>query len=76
MSAKFSMLLVDGHVVGRYASFLTALALLFGAYYMFNIEYPAEAAVTLEFAQRLAIVTALTICLPVCFNYIEFEVFF
>lgn len=54
MAAKHSMLLVDGKVIGRYSSFLTAFALLFGAYYMLNIEYryPFEAAVTLEFVQR------------------------
>ena len=52
LSAKQYMLLVDRKVIGHYSSFVTAFALLFDAYYMFNIEYPSEAAVTLEFAQR------------------------
>jgi len=47
-----SILVVDGQVLGRFNSFSSARALLFGSYYIFNIQYPKEAAGTLEFLQR------------------------
>ena len=31
---------------------LVAVALLFGSYFLFNIEYPQEGSATLEFIQR------------------------
>ena len=50
-SKKFS-LVVDGKAVCDTTSFFSALSLLFSSYYIFNTEYPREAAATLEFIQR------------------------
>ena len=52
LAARQFALVLDGRVFGRYGSYLTALTLLFATYYIFNIQYPKEAAVTLEFIQR------------------------
>uniref|UniRef100_A0A3B3QPE7 Uncharacterized protein n=1 Tax=Paramormyrops kingsleyae TaxID=1676925 RepID=A0A3B3QPE7_9TELE len=49
------MLSIEGRVVLRmsdHSDFTSALAVLFGSFYVFNIEYPEEAATTLEFIQR------------------------
>lgn len=32
---------------------MTAIALLFGSFFMFNISYPVEASATMEFMQRV-----------------------
>ncbi|XP_076841673.1 uncharacterized protein LOC143485891 [Brachyhypopomus gauderio] len=56
LSAKNWMLSIEGQVVIPHLSpmpdFITALAVLFASFYVFNIEYQVEAATTLEFVQR------------------------
>ncbi|XP_040888005.1 uncharacterized protein LOC121194625 [Toxotes jaculatrix] len=52
-SSKRFMLSVDGTIVQEnISSFLSALCMMFGSYYCFNIHYPLELASTLEFLQR------------------------
>jgi len=50
------MLALEGKVVIESShlqlDFTSALAVLFGSFYVFNIEYQEEAASTLEFIQR------------------------
>ena len=48
---------MDGDILGRYTSYLDAMALLFVVYYVFNIHYPQEAHCTLEFLQRWVYLT-------------------
>ncbi|KAL6457325.1 hypothetical protein MHYP_G00342880 [Metynnis hypsauchen] len=58
LGAKKWMLSIEGKVVlqlSDHSDFASALAVFFGSYYVFNIEYPAEAATSLEFIQRLAL---------------------
>ncbi|XP_041824837.1 uncharacterized protein LOC121629269 [Melanotaenia boesemani] len=55
LGARKWMLSIEGGVVlklSETSNFTTALAVLFASYYVFNIEYPAEAATSLEFIQR------------------------
>uniref|UniRef100_A0A672HBJ7 Sterile alpha motif domain containing 3 n=1 Tax=Salarias fasciatus TaxID=181472 RepID=A0A672HBJ7_SALFA len=53
LEAKRWMLSIEGKVVLQLSSdFTSALSVLFGSYYVFNIEYPEEAATSLEFIQR------------------------
>ncbi|RXN05325.1 hypothetical protein ROHU_033470 [Labeo rohita] len=55
LGAEKWMLSIEGRVVlqlSDVSDFTSALAVLFGSYYVFNIEYPEEAATTLEFIQR------------------------
>jgi hypothetical protein len=47
------MLVLHRTVVSTAYDFAGAFTLLFGAFYNVNFEYPAEAATTLEFIQRL-----------------------
>ncbi|KAL6477755.1 hypothetical protein MHYP_G00135900 [Metynnis hypsauchen] len=57
LRAKKWMLSIEGKVVlqlSDHSDFASALAVFFGSYYVFNIEYPAEAATSLEFIQRRA----------------------
>lgn len=52
-------LVVDKHVVcSSTTNLLTAVALMFGSYFIFNIGYPTEACATLEFIQRYEVVLA------------------
>ncbi|XP_019118302.2 uncharacterized protein LOC109139344 isoform X2 [Larimichthys crocea] len=52
-SSKRYMLSVDKQIVNdNIPSFMTAVCLMFGSYYCFNIHYPAELASILEFLQR------------------------
>ncbi|XP_046900161.1 uncharacterized protein LOC124483673 [Hypomesus transpacificus] len=52
-SSKRFMLSVDRTIVhNNIPSFVSALCLMFGSYYCFNIHYPSELASTLEFLQR------------------------
>jgi hypothetical protein len=52
MSSAFR-LIVDRRVVcSDINNPLSAVALLFGAFFVFNISYPVEASATLEFIQR------------------------
>ncbi|KAG5263565.1 hypothetical protein AALO_G00266190 [Alosa alosa] len=52
-SAKRFMLSVDRNIVqDSIPSFVSAICLMFGSYYCFNIHYPACLASTLEFLQR------------------------
>ncbi|XP_022538843.2 uncharacterized protein LOC111195522 isoform X2 [Astyanax mexicanus] len=52
-SAGRFMLSVDRSIVqDNIASFISALCMMFGSYYCFNIAYPSELASTLEFLQR------------------------
>ena len=44
----------DGTVLGTAANIEEGIALLFSSYYVFNLEYAAQAQVTLEFFQRYA----------------------
>jgi hypothetical protein len=47
------MLAIDQVIVCQgLKSFLSAFAILFAAFYVFNIEYPATASGTMEFIQR------------------------
>uniref|UniRef100_A0A8C9XE83 Uncharacterized protein n=1 Tax=Sander lucioperca TaxID=283035 RepID=A0A8C9XE83_SANLU len=47
------MLFIEGRVILHSdADFPAALAVFFGSFYVFNIEYPEEAATSLEFVQR------------------------
>uniref|UniRef100_A0A9J8DLI9 Uncharacterized protein n=1 Tax=Cyprinus carpio carpio TaxID=630221 RepID=A0A9J8DLI9_CYPCA len=58
LGAKKWMLSIEGRVVLQLSDrseFTSALAVLFASYYVFNMEYPAEAATTLEFIQRFFI---------------------
>ena len=56
LSAKQWMLALEGKVfitpTNLQMDFTSALAVLFGSYYAFNIEYQPEAASTLDFIQR------------------------
>lgn len=70
IAVQESALVVDGKAIGKYHSFLTALTLLFGVYYVFNIEYPGAAAATLEFIQRY--LKSYSFCLQPMFNQIIF----
>lgn len=52
-SSRRYMLSIDRNLVStNIASFISALCLMFGSYYNFNIHYPSELASTLEFLQR------------------------
>ncbi|KTG38773.1 hypothetical protein cypCar_00003539 [Cyprinus carpio] len=52
-SAKRFMLCVDQNIVhNNIPSFISAVCLMFGSYYCFNIHYPSQLASTLEFMQR------------------------
>jgi len=54
MTAKLFMLAIDGVIVlHEIKDPLTAIGLLFGSFFVFNLHYPASASVTLEFIQRL-----------------------
>ncbi|XDV33478.1 hypothetical protein PO909_003877 [Leuciscus waleckii] len=58
LGAKKWMLSIEGRVVLQLSDcseFTSALAVLFASYYVFNMEYPEEAATTLEFIQRFFI---------------------
>ncbi|TRY89934.1 hypothetical protein DNTS_033701, partial [Danionella cerebrum] len=50
------MLTIEGEVVceSTHPSFLSGLATFFAAFYVFNLEYPEEAACTMEFIQRFS----------------------
>ncbi|RXN37846.1 Prolyl-tRNA synthetase associated domain-containing 1 [Labeo rohita] len=53
-TAKRFMLCVDRNVVhDNIPSFISAICMMFGSYYCFNIHYPSELASTLEFLQRI-----------------------
>lgn len=53
LTAKKWMLVIDRHVVAdNILSFLSALGMLFSAYYCFGIEYNEGAPATLDFFQR------------------------
>ncbi|KAK0151910.1 hypothetical protein N1851_006714 [Merluccius polli] len=48
-----TMLSVDRNIVNDHIpSFISALCLMFGSFYCFNVHYPSELASTLEFLQR------------------------
>ncbi|KAJ8354112.1 hypothetical protein SKAU_G00216790 [Synaphobranchus kaupii] len=52
-SSRRFMLSVDRNIVqDNIPSFVSALCMMFGSYYCFNIHYPSELASTLEFLQR------------------------
>ncbi|CAL8301249.1 unnamed protein product [Gadus morhua 'NCC'] len=59
LSAKQWMLALEGKVfitpTNLQMDFTSALAVLFGSYYAFNIEYQPEAASTLDFIQRFLV---------------------
>ena len=53
LKAEQYLVLVDGKVlVSNITSYINSLAVLFGTYYAFNIQYPTDAEATLEFMQR------------------------
>ncbi|PIK53134.1 hypothetical protein BSL78_09958 [Apostichopus japonicus] len=53
LTAKKWILVIDRHVVAdNILSFLSALGMLFSAYYCFRIEYNEGAPATLDFFQR------------------------
>ncbi|RXN15703.1 hypothetical protein ROHU_027865 [Labeo rohita] len=59
LGAEKCMLSIEGRVVlqlSDVSDFTSALAVLFGSYYVFNIEYPEEATTTLEFIQSVPFV--------------------
>ncbi|XP_041839626.1 uncharacterized protein LOC121638736 [Melanotaenia boesemani] len=49
---KWIMSIEGACVMGPHCNLLHGLAAVFAAYYVFNLQYPAEAASTLEFIQR------------------------
>ncbi|XP_025755308.1 uncharacterized protein LOC109194489 isoform X2 [Oreochromis niloticus] len=52
-AAETFMLSIDKKIVNdRIATFTSAICLMFGSYYCFNIHYPVELRSTLEFLQR------------------------
>ncbi|KAL3053079.1 hypothetical protein OYC64_005580 [Pagothenia borchgrevinki] len=52
-SSRRFMLSVDRNIVqDNIPSLVSALSMMFGSYYCFNIAYPSELASTLEFVQR------------------------
>ena len=54
LTAKSFMLGIHGVVVLHAVQDpLTAIGLLFGAFFVFNLHFPASASITLEFIQRL-----------------------
>lgn len=60
-SSRQFMLSVDRNIVqDNISSFVSALCMMFGSYYCFNIHYPSELASTLEFLQRCVFVLALS----------------
>lgn len=58
MGARRWMLSIEGGVVlklsetSNFTTATTALTVFFASYYVYNIDYPAEAATSLEFIQR------------------------
>ncbi|MEQ2215329.1 hypothetical protein XENOCAPTIV_030748, partial [Xenoophorus captivus] len=50
--AKRFMLSVDQQMGRNISCFISALCMMFGSYYCFNIHYPLGLASTLEFLQR------------------------
>ncbi|KAF1389442.1 hypothetical protein PFLUV_G00073470 [Perca fluviatilis] len=53
MKPRAWMLSIEGQVVmGPHANFINGIAAVFASYYNFNLQYPEEAACTLEFIQR------------------------
>ena len=60
-SSRRTMLSVDRNIVNDHIpSFISALCLMFGSFYCFNIHYPSELASTLEFLQRCLLCLAFT----------------
>ncbi|RVE74170.1 hypothetical protein OJAV_G00019550 [Oryzias javanicus] len=52
-SAEMFMLSIDKNIVNdKISSFTSAICLMFGSYFCFNIHYPVELRSTLEFLQR------------------------
>ncbi|CAI5679501.1 unnamed protein product [Oreochromis niloticus] len=52
-AAETFMLSIDKKIVNdRITTFTSAICLMFGSYYCFNIHYPVELRSTLEFLQR------------------------
>ncbi|TWW76510.1 hypothetical protein D4764_13G0011720, partial [Takifugu flavidus] len=52
-AAETFMLSIDNEIVNNYIiSFTSAICLMFGSYYCFNVHYPVELRSTLEFLQR------------------------
>ena len=59
-SSRRIMLSVDRNIVNdNITSFVSALHMMFGSYYCFNIHYPSELAATLEFLQRCVFLDSL-----------------
>ena len=53
LGAKLFMVCVDRVVIQESCSnFIDGLAMMFASYYVLNIQYPQEAALTLEFIKR------------------------
>ena len=52
LSCDNFLLVINQVFVGRASSFLSAFSTLFAAYFVLNIEYPAEASATMEFVQK------------------------
>lgn len=60
MADRF-MISIDGVIINNnITSFRVALAMLFSAYYIFNIQYPSDAEATLEFIQRYVFIAVRT----------------
>ncbi|KAI4888205.1 hypothetical protein NFI96_030197 [Prochilodus magdalenae] len=51
-SRRFTLSVDQNVVQDNIPSFISALCMMFGSYYSFNIHYPSELASTLEFLQR------------------------
>lgn len=51
-NAEEYIVFLDGKASTHTDNIFSAVAILFSSYYVFNIEYPKEACVTMEFIQR------------------------
>ena len=64
--AEEYILFLDGKASTHTDNIFSAVAVLFASYYVFNIEYPTEACITMEFIQRYV-----DIVKHVCLNYLN-----
>ncbi|CAL1293973.1 unnamed protein product [Larinioides sclopetarius] len=51
-NAKKNALLIDGQITTYCSDFTTIVTVLLASYFVFNIEYNADTALTMEFIQR------------------------
>lgn len=51
-TSKEFILFIDSTVAAHSTNFMSSVTMLFASFYIFNIEYPETACITLEFLQR------------------------